>query len=793
MIERVTGCGFMSVTNRLPVELENETTDTGLPNLLIDMIVRVESGLFILGGLHDPGNKVESFGLLAVGNQNDLIAFSPPHPALRLLRTLRRSPTDAEHRRNIEIEGFVAFLPSKAGARVRLATRLRGGALQVGTHSIFDHSTLDSEGLNAIWPHSGTLFLNLAERVLPPGHGLTLRLRDHARLARLTPPTLCLDQVLQTESALLCLYGWSPHPETSIRRLVLMTAEERIDLTRRIHRIPRPDLAATFPELVNASFGLFLMLVMPPKSRQDASLFLETTHGETAVLALSPRAVAWTDCEFLMRSLWPQTLGDLPILLEQSLALGQTRLAERLVRLRTSLIATYHGTLPLSTHEVMSHGFFAIDRAWALGAGGLLLMGWRFDSHGRCSAIHLHSPGGPSVDITDRLFAVPRPDVAEAYRSRFPEIPGDTGFVCWVPLPTEPGEIRLVGLRRTSRVTQWLRLPDTRHAPSGLALVHEIFNHVPHPRRMRRRLHALFDAHLGPAISAIAPRPPPKPEQIEIIVFGTPPAAPRVSILVPLYGRYDFLRHQLAQFADDPDFQDVDLLYLVDDPHILNDTLELATVIAPLFGLPFRIAHAGANLGYAAINNLGARLARAETLLLLNSDVIPLHPGWLGTLLNTLAQLPEAGAVAPLLFFPEGAVQHAGMVAGEHPMFPGFRFNLHPGKWQPWIGTETPSEHVMLSAACLLLRTTDYLTCGGLDEGYRVGDFEDGDLCLELRQRGKRLYLAPASKLCHLERQSQRLADLGDWRMLLTLYNAWRFGDKIRTGQLPDPRRALEG
>lgn len=343
-----------------------------------------------------------------------------------------------------------------------------------------------------------------------------------------------------------------------------------------------------------------------------------------------------------------------------------------------------------------------------------------------------------------------------------------------------------------ANVSRWLRLPDTRNPLSGSALVREILSWVPQPRRIGRRLYTLFDGHLGPALNTIAPSRIPRAEHIESIDFGNPPHQSRVSILVPLHGRYDFLRHQLAQFADDPDFQTVDLLYLVDDPSILADTLELAATVQPLFGIPFRVVHAGVNLGYAAINNLGARLARADALLLLNSDVIPLHPGWLGTLLDNLEQLPEAGAVAPLLLFPEGAVQHAGMVAGEHPAFPGFLFNLHPGKGQPWTGSDAPSVQAMLTAACLLLRTADYRACGGFDERYRVGDFEDSDLCLTLRQRGKRLYLVPAAKLCHLERQSQQLAELGGLRMLLTLYNAWRFGDKICTGQLPDPRLARE-
>lgn len=604
-------------------------------------------------------------------------------------------------------------------------------------------------------------------------------------------PGLFIDQALYSESALLCLYGWSPSPARSIARLTLISPDVQLELADRLHRLPRPDLLNAFPALQGDEFGLFAVLAVTPKQMQGASLCLETRHGEISTFVIKPRLVEWIESTQLIRAMGSPVLSNLPRLVAQLHTQYSFEVAQRLARLAAEWMETHHAALPLAISEPAHYGFFALDRAWALGDGGLLMMGWRFNPHRLGVQIHMHTLSGQSLNLTDRLFSVPRSDVAEAYRSQFPDIPEETGWMSLARLPTVPGDVRLIELRPAEGSSRWLRVPDTRNPLTGSALVREILGWVPQPQRMRRRLHALFEGLLGPALNAVEPTPP-DPERIEAIDFGQPVAVPRVSVLVPLYGRYDFLRHQLAQFADDPDFQTVDLLYLVDDPRILSETLDLATVVQPLFGIPFRVVHAGANLGYAAINNLGARLARADHLLLLNSDVIPLHPGWLGMLLAALENLPDAGAVGPLLCFPEGAVQHAGMTVGEHPAFPGFLFNLHPGKGQPWAGLDRPSEQAMLTAACLLLRTVDYRAGGGMDEGYRVGDFEDSDLCLALRQRGKRLYLVPEATLCHPERQSQALANQGDQQMLLTLYNAWRFGHKIHTGQLPDPRRITE-
>jgi GT2 family glycosyltransferase len=74
----------------------------------------------------------------------------------------------------------------------------------------------------------------------------------------------------------------------------------------------------------------------------------------------------------------------------------------------------------------------------------------------------------------------------------------------------------------------------------------------------------------------------------------------------------------------------------------------------------------------------------------------------------------------------------------------------------------------------MLVDRDTYLDLGGFDEGYAVGDFEDSDFCLRLRERDLLSYCARSETLYHLERQSQALLGSPDLRAKLTLYNAWR-------------------
>ncbi len=437
--------------------------------------------------------------------------------------------------------------------------------------------------------------------------------------------------------------------------------------------------------------------------------------------------------------------------------------------------------------ELKHVGTTQVDRIFPLGNKGVLIFGWHF-SRIAPQSITLCSPEGRSVQIQDHLFFLPRSDVNAYLADNYPDVDGELGFCCLAALPTKPSDPRLMGIDYGEHGIVWLRLPEVRPLRDHLSQVRDMLDLILTPENLRHRLFTLFDTHLGPAIEALRDMFPRRTLPVTTRQYGSAPVRPLVSVIVPLYGNPDFLRHQLAQFADDADFQNADLIYVVDDPKILLNVLDLAGQLHDVFGVPFRLVMYEANLGYAAANNIGVGQARCDELLLLNSDVIPKASGWLSLLRQALYDLPGTGTVAPLLLFHDDAVQHAGMTSEQDSRYANFLLNQHPGKGFFWNGGDNPVEQIMLTAACLLLRKKDYLQHGGLDEGYLIGDFEDSDLCLGLRKTGKRHWLIPKIRLWHLERQSQSLRITTGTRLLFTLFNAWRQQQKIRQGHLADPK-----
>jgi GT2 family glycosyltransferase len=281
-----------------------------------------------------------------------------------------------------------------------------------------------------------------------------------------------------------------------------------------------------------------------------------------------------------------------------------------------------------------------------------------------------------------------------------------------------------------------------------------------------------FDSIVGPVISAINADRLAVPPRIKGIAYGPQVEDPRCSIIVPLYGRVDFMEYQLAFLCDTLSQRD-EILYVLDDPRKVQETEALAQSAYARFGLPFRLLVLDKNVGYAPANNIGIAHARGSFVCLLNSDVIPCEPRWLDLMVETLASDESIGILGALLLFEDGSVQHEGCELTPLPEFDGWHFPIHTSKGRKPHFAQRLKDADAVTAACMMGRLDMMQRLGGFDESYVIGDFEDADLCLRVRAQGLRCVVDTAATLYHLERQSQN-ALTGSWRMNLTLFNAWQ-------------------
>ena len=102
-------------------------------------------------------------------------------------------------------------------------------------------------------------------------------------------------------------------------------------------------------------------------------------------------------------------------------------------------------------------------------------------------------------------------------------------------------------------------------------------------------------------------------------------------------------------------------LLLVDNDSALPETRALLEDLARDHRV--RLLRAPGAFDWAAINNEAAGKARGELLLLLNNDIEARSDGWLAAMVAQ-AERPEVGAVGARLIYPDGTIQHAGVVVG---------------------------------------------------------------------------------------------------------------------------------
>ncbi|WP_375760009.1 glycosyltransferase family 2 protein [Corallococcus exercitus] len=260
--------------------------------------------------------------------------------------------------------------------------------------------------------------------------------------------------------------------------------------------------------------------------------------------------------------------------------------------------------------------------------------------------------------------------------------------------------------------------------------------------------------------------PGPGRYRVRYAVRGTP----KVSIIVPFKDRPDLLKtltDTLLERTTYPHFE----LVLVSNNSVrpetfaLLDTLNDPRVVKRTWDFPFN---------YPAINNWAAGQATGELLLFLNNDMEVVDPGWLTELVSQ-AQRPEVGAVGAKLLFPEGTVQHAGIVVGMTGMAGHPFWRLPDGPiLTPFGHTEWVRNWLSVTSACVMIRRPLFDALGGFDERFLLCG-SDVDLGLRLHARGLRVVCTPFARVVHHESASRRTDAIPEpdyWRSF-TSYRPW--------------------
>lgn len=158
------------------------------------------------------------------------------------------------------------------------------------------------------------------------------------------------------------------------------------------------------------------------------------------------------------------------------------------------------------------------------------------------------------------------------------------------------------------------------------------------------------------------------------------------------------------------------------------------------------------NWGFAEGYNKALKQVDAEYYLLLNSDVEVFHE-WLTPMLEFMDSRPDVAACQPKLLsvYDRDSFEYAGACGGylDKYGYPFCRGRIFDVVEEDNGQYDDCAEILWATGACLMIRSADYWSVGGLD-GRFFAHNEEIDLCWRLHLRGRKIYCVPDSEVCHV-------------------------------------------
>ena len=226
---------------------------------------------------------------------------------------------------------------------------------------------------------------------------------------------------------------------------------------------------------------------------------------------------------------------------------------------------------------------------------------------------------------------------------------------------------------------------------------------------------------------------------------------PRVSVIVPFRDQAALTARCLESLAAEPGHEDLDVV-LVDNGSVEPETRALLGRL----GAQVRVLDYDGPFNWSVINNLAARSCDSELLLFMNNDVETRRPGWLRALLE-LALRPDVGVVGARLVFPDGVVQHAGVVLGQHGIAGHVFMGLPAGGIGYFAWDRVVRPYSAVTGACMMTRRSVFEETGGFDEELQVA-FNDVDFCMRVADSGLQVLYTPHAELVHHESVSRGMS-----------------------------------
>jgi GT2 family glycosyltransferase len=272
--------------------------------------------------------------------------------------------------------------------------------------------------------------------------------------------------------------------------------------------------------------------------------------------------------------------------------------------------------------------------------------------------------------------------------------------------------------------------------------------------------------------------------------YAHPRERPTVSIVITTRDQLSSLQKCLDGIFHKTAYQTYEVI-VIDNDSSDHDTVEFLAGLRKRDGV--RVERIEGGFNYSRLNNRGVELSRGSLIALLNNDVEVINDHWLSEMVSRVVQ-PDVGMVGARLWYPNGTIQHGGVILGADGIAAHAHVDLHRGEPGYFARAHLAQDVSGVTAACALVKREAYLQVGGFDENLAV-TFNDVDFCLRLREAGYRILWTPYAELIHHESASRGFDNSAPKQVRFlaeVAYMKSKWGDILQRDPFYNPNLSLD-
>lgn len=245
----------------------------------------------------------------------------------------------------------------------------------------------------------------------------------------------------------------------------------------------------------------------------------------------------------------------------------------------------------------------------------------------------------------------------------------------------------------------------------------------------------------------------PEAPALNRVKLSLPDDMPLVSIIIPTRDRVNLISTCIKSIFEISTYDNYEII-IVDNGSIEEETFQFFSTLPKE---RVKIIRDELPFNFSRLNNVGAKESRGSILCLMNNDIEVITPGWLEEMVS-FSLLPEMGCIGSRLWYPDGSLQHGGVIIGLGGVA-GHSHKYFQRGTNGYLNRTVLQQNLSaVTAACLIVRKAVYDEVSGLDEEFPVA-FNDVDFCLRVQEAGYRNVWTPYAEMVHHESISRGAED----------------------------------